>query len=166
MAGLIRGRGGRSLAELWDGSPSAYKGCAVAGFPNLFLLVGPNTGLGHTSIVFMVESQIEYVAGALRAPRGAAAGRLEVRAEAQAAWNAELDRLTAGTVWVSGGCDSYYIDRNGHNSSLWPTYTWPFRRKLRAFDAAAYELVSAQPASALASTGGPSSPSVTTVPGQ
>ena len=61
----MRGRDGRTLAETWDGSPSAYKGAAVAGFPNLFFLVGPNTGLGHNSIVFMIESQITYVAGAL-----------------------------------------------------------------------------------------------------
>jgi hypothetical protein len=110
----------------------------VAGFPNLFFLVGPNTGLGHTSIVFMIESQIGYVIDALRTLRSSGARTLEVRPEAQAAYNAELDRMTQGTVWVSGGCQSYYIDRNGHNSTLWPTYTWPFRRRLRRFDSAAY----------------------------
>ncbi len=140
IAEMIRGRDGRTLADVWQGSPAAYKGTAVAGYPNLFFMVGPNTGLGHNSIVFMIESQIEYVADALRTMRGRGARRLEVRPEAQAAWGARLEQLTEGTVWVSGGCQSYYIDRNGHNSTLWPTYTWPFRRHLREFDEAAYTL--------------------------
>ena len=103
-------------------------------------MVGPNTALGHTSIVFMIESQIEYVAGALRTMRRRGAGTLEVRPEAQAAWGVRIERMTEGTVWVSGGCDSYYIDRNGHNSTLWPTFTWPFLRHLHEFDEAAYTL--------------------------
>jgi cation diffusion facilitator CzcD-associated flavoprotein CzcO len=140
IADLVSGRDGRTLAEVWRGSMQAYKGTTVAGFPNLFFLVGPNTGLGHTSIVFMIESQIAYVLGALRAMRRQGARALEVREDAQAAYNAELDRMTEGTVWVTGGCTSYYIDRNGHNSALWPTYTWPFRRRLSEFDAAAYVL--------------------------
>jgi cation diffusion facilitator CzcD-associated flavoprotein CzcO len=140
IAERIRGRDGRSLAETWNGSPSAYKGSAVAGYPNLFFLVGPNTGLGHNSIVFMIESQIEYVLGGLRALRRTGARTLEVRREAQTAYNAEIDRMTEGTVWVSGGCKSWYIDRNGHNSTLWPSFTWPFRQRLREFDVAAYAL--------------------------
>jgi cation diffusion facilitator CzcD-associated flavoprotein CzcO len=140
IADRVVGRDGRTLAEVWQGSMQAYKGTTVAGYPNLFFLVGPNTGLGHTSIVFMIESQVEYVLDALRAMRRRGAHTLEVREDAQAAYNAELDRMTGDTVWVTGGCTSYYIDRNGHNSALWPTYTWPFRRRLREFDAAAYSL--------------------------
>jgi cation diffusion facilitator CzcD-associated flavoprotein CzcO len=140
IADRITGRDGRTLAETWAGSMSAYKGTTVAGYPNLFFLVGPNTGLGHTSIVFIIESQVAYVLDALRTLRARGADTLEVREDAQAAYNAELDRMTEGTVWVTGGCTSYYIDRNGHNSALWPTYTWPFRRQLRRFDAAAYSL--------------------------
>jgi cation diffusion facilitator CzcD-associated flavoprotein CzcO len=140
IADRVRGRDGRTLMEAWNGSMQAYKGTTVAGYPNLFFLVGPNTGLGHTSIVFMIESQIAYVLGALRTMRRQGARTLEVDEDAQAAYNAELDRMTEGTVWVTGGCASYYIDRNGHNSALWPTYTWPFRRRLRQFDAAAYAL--------------------------
>jgi cation diffusion facilitator CzcD-associated flavoprotein CzcO len=140
IADRITGRDGRTLTETWNGSMQAYKGTTVAGYPNLFFLVGPNTGLGHTSIVFIIESQIAYVLDALRTMRRRGARTLEVRAEAQHAYNAELDRMTEGTVWVSGGCTSYYIDRNGHNSALWPTYTWPFRQRLREFDSAAYAL--------------------------
>jgi cation diffusion facilitator CzcD-associated flavoprotein CzcO len=143
IAGMVRGRHGRTLAEVWGGSPEAYKGATVTGFPNLFLLVGPNTGLGHNSIVFMIESQVDYVGDALATMRRRGADRLEVRPEAQAGYNAEIQRLTRGTVWVSGGCASYYIDRNGRNSSLWPTFTWPFRRRTREFDERAYTLAAA-----------------------
>jgi cation diffusion facilitator CzcD-associated flavoprotein CzcO len=140
IAGVVRGREGRTLAEVWNGSPEAYKGAAVAGFPNLFFLVGPNTGLGHNSIVFMIESQVSYVADALATMRRRGARTVEVRPEAQAAYNAEVQDMTRGTVWVSGGCASYYIDRNGRNSTLWPTFTWPFRRRTREFDEGAYAL--------------------------
>jgi cation diffusion facilitator CzcD-associated flavoprotein CzcO len=140
IAGMVRGAHGRTLAEVWDGSPEAYKGAAVAGFPNLFLLVGPNTGLGHNSIVFMIEAQVDYVGDALATMRGRGASRVEVRPEAQAAYNDEVQELTRGTVWVTGGCASYYIDRNGRNSSLWPTFTWPFRKRTRQFDEGAYAL--------------------------
>jgi cation diffusion facilitator CzcD-associated flavoprotein CzcO len=146
IAARVRGRDGRTLEETWDGSPSAYKGAAVAGFPNLFFLVGPNTGLGHNSIVFMIESQINYVAGALAAMRRRRAKVVDVRPEAQVAYNAELDRMTEGTVWVSGGCSSYYIDRNGHNSTIWPTFTWPFRQRTRQFDEGAYAIGAPAPA--------------------
>jgi cation diffusion facilitator CzcD-associated flavoprotein CzcO len=150
IAGSIRGRDGRTLAEVWDGSPRAYKGTAVAGFPNLFFLVGPNTGLGHNSIVFMIESQVEYVAGALRAMRRRGVDQVEVREQAQSGYNRELDELTEGTVWVTGGCASYYIDRNGHNSTLWPYFTWPFRKRTREFDEEAYALGGPLPAPATA----------------
>jgi cation diffusion facilitator CzcD-associated flavoprotein CzcO len=140
IADRIRGRDGRTLAEVWQGSMQAYKGTTVAGYPNLFFLVGPNTGLGHNSIVFMIESQISYVIDALRTMRERGARTVEVREHAQAAYNAELDRMTQDTVWVTGGCTSYYIDRNGHNSALWPTYTWPFRQRTREFDRTAYAL--------------------------
>ena len=145
IARQIRGRDGRALADAWDGSPEAYKGTAVAGYPNLFFLVGPNTGLGHNSIVFMIESQIAYVMEALRAMRRHGARTLEVRPAAKAAYNAEVQGMTEGTVWVTGGCASWYIDRNGRNSTLWPTFTWPFRRRTRSFDEAAYALAGPGP---------------------
>jgi cation diffusion facilitator CzcD-associated flavoprotein CzcO len=138
--------GRQTLSEAWDGSMEAYKGTTVAGFPNLFLLVGPNTGLGHNSIVFMIESQLNYVMGALAAMRRRGARSLEVRAEAQATYNERIQDMTRGTVWVSGGCESWYIDRNGTNSTLWPTFTWPFRQQLREFDEAAYTVEAPRPA--------------------
>jgi cation diffusion facilitator CzcD-associated flavoprotein CzcO len=135
----IRGADGRTLAETWGGSPRAYLGTAVAGFPNLFMLLGPNTGLGHSSMVYMIESQIAYVMGALRAMADHGAERLEVRAEAQAAYNERIDRQMRGTVW-SSGCASWYLDESGRNATLWPDWTWRFRRRTARFDPAAYRI--------------------------
>jgi cation diffusion facilitator CzcD-associated flavoprotein CzcO len=134
----VTGRDGRTMAEHFAGSPQAYKGTTVAGFPNLFLLTGPNTGLGHNSIVYMLESQFNYVLDALRVMRERGAGRVEVRPEAQERFNANLQRAMQGTVWTTGGCASWYIDRNGLNTTLWPGWTWDFRRRTRRFDPDAY----------------------------
>jgi cation diffusion facilitator CzcD-associated flavoprotein CzcO len=139
-ADRIRGRGGVGLDAAWQGSPQAYRGTTVAGFPNLFLLVGPNTGLGHNSIVFMIESQLAYVMDALRTMRERGARAVEVRADAQARYNDRLQRRLQGTVWNSGGCQSWYIDANGRNSTIWPTFTWRYWQQTRRFDAEAYEV--------------------------
>jgi hypothetical protein len=88
----------------------------------------------------MIESQVNYVADALKTVRERGARTVEVRPEAQTAYNAEVQEMTRGAVWVTGGCASYYIDRNGRNSTLWPTFTWPFRQRTREFDEGAYAL--------------------------
>jgi cation diffusion facilitator CzcD-associated flavoprotein CzcO len=138
-ARLLRGRGGTLLDDVWRGSPRAHNGTAVAGFPNLFLLLGPNTGLGHSSMVYMIESQIGYVIDALRVMRELGVDVAEVREEAQARSNADLDARMAGTVWTTG-CSSWYLDRTGRNATLWPDWTWRFRRRTAAFDAANWVL--------------------------
>ncbi len=144
----IFGREGTSLGERWNGSPNAYKGTTVAGFPNLFMLTGPNTGSGHNSIVFFIESQVRYVLGALRAMGVRGAGVAEVRPDAQAAYNREIDARMPGTVWSAGGCRSWYLDRTGRNSTLWPGFSYPFRRLTRRFDADRYALRPRRPAAA------------------
>ena len=144
LARHIRGRGGRTLAEAWAGSPKAYLGTTVAGFPNLFVLLGPNTGLGHSSVVYMIESQIEHVMKALRYMRRRAIAALEPRAEAQAAFVADVERRMRGTVWVAGGCKSWYLDSTGRNSALWPDFSWRFRRRVARLDPSAYEAVPAR----------------------
>jgi len=131
VARLIRGRGGRSLAEVWAGSPRAHLGTTVAGFPNFFLLQGPNTGLGHTSVVIMIEAQIELMLSALRELDRRSAATIEPRGSVQAAYNAEIDRAMEGSVWTSGGCASWYLDVTGRNSTLWPGHTFTFKRRLR-----------------------------------
>ncbi|MEA2288230.1 MAG: hypothetical protein QOD55_227 [Solirubrobacteraceae bacterium] len=143
LASIVRGRGGRLLADAWQGSPQAYRGTTVAGFPNLFFLVGPNTGLGHNSIVFMIEAQLAYVMDALRTMRARRASRLEVRDEAQAAYNERLQGRLSRTVWNTGGCASWYLDANGRNSTIWPDFTWRYWGQMRRFDPAAYRLTTA-----------------------
>ena len=142
IAERIRGREGRSLAEVWDGSPQAYLGTTVTGFPNLLLFYGPNLNLGHTSIVYMLESQLAYAIDALRTMRRRGAAEFEVRPEVQDAYNEEMQDRLAGTVWNTG-CSSWYIDRNGRNSIMWPGYTFEYRRRTRRFDAEAYRLAPA-----------------------
>jgi cation diffusion facilitator CzcD-associated flavoprotein CzcO len=137
----LRGRAGRSLADAWrEAGMQAYLGTTVAGFPNLFLVTGPNTGIGHTSLVVMIEAQVHYVLDALRTMRRRGAAEVEVRQDAQEAFNGELQGRMRRTVWSAGGCASWYLDAGGRNTTLWPDFTWRFRRLTRRFDAAAYEL--------------------------
>ncbi len=135
IARLIRGADGRTLAEHWEEhGMQAHRGTAVAGFPNLFFMLGPNTGLGHTSVVFMAESIAGYVQAALRHLDAEPAAALAPRPEAQARWNREVQAKMAGTVWMEGGCASWYLDREGRNTTLWPDQTFTFRKLLSEFD--------------------------------
>lgn len=151
VAEWVRGRDGRSLGEVWHGSPVAYLGTSVAGFPNMFMLVGPNTGLGHNSIVFMIEAQLNYLIDCLRHLDRRGIDVFEVRDAVQRSFNENLQRELDGSVWTSGGCVSWYLDAHGRNSTIWPGFTWPFRRRLRRFAPADYRL-HARTASAGAST--------------
>jgi cation diffusion facilitator CzcD-associated flavoprotein CzcO len=131
----IKGSDGRTLADEWrESGMTAYKGTTVAGFPNLFQIVGPNTGLGHSSMVFMIESQIAYIVSALQEMGAKELGSVEPRREAQDAWNADLHRRMQRTVWNTGGCASWYIDDHGRNTTLWPRTTFKFRSLLSEFD--------------------------------
>jgi cation diffusion facilitator CzcD-associated flavoprotein CzcO len=136
----VQGRGGQTLDDVWKGSPQAYLGTTVSGFPNLFFLLGPNTGLGHTSVVYMIESQIAHITSALRYMREHGVVTVEPRPEAQAAYVADLDRRLRRTVWNTGGCASWYIDKTGRNSTLWPDATWRFRNRVKHFEPAEYLL--------------------------
>jgi cation diffusion facilitator CzcD-associated flavoprotein CzcO len=138
----IRGRDGQLLDEAWEGSPRAHLGSTVPGFPNLFLLLGPNTGLGHSSMVYMIESQIAYVLDALRTMERAGARAVEVRADAVAEFNEAIEEQLDGTVWNTG-CASWYLDDTGRNATLWPDWTWRFRQRTAKFDAANYRLIPA-----------------------
>jgi cation diffusion facilitator CzcD-associated flavoprotein CzcO len=140
IAARIRGREGRSLAEVWGGSPEAYLGTTVSGFPNLLLFYGPNLNLGHNSIVYMLESQMNYAIDALRQLRALGSSEFEVRAEAQDAYNEEIQERLSRSVWNTGGCASWYLDGNGRNSIQWPGFTFEYRRRTRRFNAAAYRL--------------------------
>ena len=139
IAQRICGAGGRRLIDEWrENGMQGYRGTTVAGFPNLFFLVGPNTGLGHTSMVHVIESQIQYVRSALETMREQGLASVEPRREAQARWNAGLQARLEGTVWNTGGCASWYLDDAGRNTTLWPGFTFELRAKLRRFDVANY----------------------------
>ena len=140
IAEVITGSDGRTLADHWHGSMQAYLGTAVAGFPNLFMMIGPNTGLGHNSMVFMIESQLNYILDCLRKMEENDADTVEVRREAQDAFNERLQASMQGTVWTAGHCKSWYLDDTGRNTTLWPTWSVSFRRRTRRFDPEAYEL--------------------------
>jgi cation diffusion facilitator CzcD-associated flavoprotein CzcO len=140
FAEFVRGRDGRSLAEVWAGTAQAHRGTTVAGFPNLFLLLGPNTALGHTSVVFMIECQIGYLMDCLREMDERGLRAVEPRAEAQEAFIAEVRRRERGTVWLAGGCASWYLDANGRNSTVWPGSTWRYRERMRRFEPEEYHL--------------------------
>lgn len=131
---------GQSLAQRWQGSPQAYLGTTVAGFPNLFLLLGPGLGTGHTSAFSILEAQLEHVVAAIAHTRTDAAAVLTVRPEVQAEFNAELQAALPSTVYNAGGCQSYYLDENGQNSFSWPFSTGRLRRQVANFDPAHYSL--------------------------
>ena len=139
IAHRITGRTGRTLAERFaEHGMSAYKGTTIPEFPNLFMMVGPNTGLGHSSMVFIIESQVAYIRDAIRTMRRHELATVEAREEPTAAFNSGLQRRMKRTVWTTGGCASWYLDDQGRNTTLWPHATFTFRRLLSRFDLAAY----------------------------
>ncbi len=145
VAQQMRGREGKLISEMWRGSPRAYLGTSVPGFPNLFLLLGPNTGLGHSSMVYMIESQVEHVVQAIRGMERSGATTIEVRPEAYTQFARDVDAQMRGTVWDTGGCSSYYFDATGRNATLWPDWTWRFRQRAARSATDAYALQARKP---------------------
>ena len=139
----VHGRDGATSPTTGGTARRPTSASTVAGFPNFFMLLGPNTGLGHNSMVFMIEAQIAYVMDALRAMDRHGWRTLEVREEAQRAYNERIQEGLRGTVWNAGGCASWYLDRSGRNTTLWPSFTWRFRERTRRFDPAPYVAVPA-----------------------
>ena len=134
LAEKVVGADGRSLKDHWAATGMrAYCGTTIPGFPNYFMLAGPNTGIGHTSLVVMIEAQVAHVIGALRALKVRQAGVAEVRSDVFAQWNTAVQARAASTVWNSGGCSSWYLDDAGRNTTLWPDYTFRFIRRTRVF---------------------------------
>ncbi|MEV6767082.1 NAD(P)/FAD-dependent oxidoreductase [Nocardia sp. NPDC051030] len=145
----IAGRDGRTLAEVFEAiGQQGYKGSAIHNYPNMFFMLGPNVGLGHTSMVYMIESQINYIADAVATYDRLGLRTVEVRKDVQDEFNTELQRKLEGAVWSTGGCASWYLDKHGNNTTLWPDFTFRFRSLLETFDVSAYETTSAQPTAA------------------
>jgi cation diffusion facilitator CzcD-associated flavoprotein CzcO len=135
----IRGREGRDLNEAWREGAEAYLGLTVTGFPNMFMLYGPNTNLGAGSIVYMLESQIDYVVEAVRALRRERAAWMEVRPDVQSRFNDDIQRRLAESVWTAG-CTSWYRTESGKVTNNWPGFTYEYRRLTREPDLADFEL--------------------------
>jgi cyclohexanone monooxygenase len=143
----ITGRNGLKLSELWQGSPQAYFSTVVSGYPNAFVLLGPNVGNGHGSVSTLVELQSNYIANAITAAENAGLETIDVKQRVQDVYNAEMQDALQGTVFNAGGCSSYYIDVNGRNSSIYPWTTLRFRKDTAKFDLDDYETTVAAPKS-------------------
>lgn len=135
----IYGRNGKSLADVWQGSPRSLTGTMVSGFPNLFLLHGPNTVLGHTSMIYMLEAQVEQALRLIKRAEELRVAIVEANAEAQNRFVTWVDRKLRGTVWVTAGCNSWYMDKTGRNASIWPSYTFIYRNRALAIRLEDYE---------------------------
>ncbi|ROP51652.1 NAD(P)/FAD-dependent oxidoreductase [Streptomyces sp. PanSC9] len=142
IAERVVGADGVTLAESWKGGMQALRGAAAAGFPNWMTIIGPNTGLGNSSMILMIESQLNYMADYLR-QLDVLGGRtaLDARPAAVDAWNDKVQERMKRTVWNTGGCTSWYLDPSGRNTTIWPGTTTEFRRATRRVDLAEYEVL-------------------------
>jgi len=140
VADPLRGRDGVALAERWAVHREAYLGTTVAGYPNYFMLVGPNTATGHTSILLYAEAQIAYILQCIAHVERNDARSIEVRREPQHAFSEHIREQLQGTIWLVGGCNSWYLNERGGTSVLWPGTTWAFTAALRQLDPSDYEL--------------------------
>ncbi|MEU8990005.1 NAD(P)/FAD-dependent oxidoreductase [Streptomyces sp. NPDC048558] len=144
IADRVVGAEGKTLAEAWKGGMEALRGASAAGFPNWMTIIGPNTGLGNSSMILMIESQLNYLADFVK-QLDVLGGRaaLDARPSAVHAWNRRVQERMKRTVWNTGGCTSWYLDASGRNTTVWPGTTSEFRRATRRVDLAEYELLRA-----------------------
>jgi cation diffusion facilitator CzcD-associated flavoprotein CzcO len=136
----IIGRGGQKIQDAWANGIEAHHGITIAGFPNLFMLLGPNTGLGHNSVVFMIESQVQHVLSCLRLLSEEKADAIEVRPGAQRRFNDRLQRRLRKAVWNEGGCKSWYLDEHGVNRTVWPGFSFEYWARTRRARRREYDL--------------------------
>jgi len=136
----VTGLPGHALGVDWKEGAEAYYGITVSGYPNLFQLVGPNTALGHNSIIFMIECQMHYIMECLGELRARKADYLDVNAAEQASFNESVQSALEGTVW-SSGCVSWYQQAEGKNFTIWPWSTWRYWLQTRAVKTAHYRFV-------------------------
>jgi cation diffusion facilitator CzcD-associated flavoprotein CzcO len=136
----LTGLPGHDIHQDWKNGAEAYYGITVSGYPNMFQLVGPNTGLGHNSVIFMIERQVEYIMKCLKKMDDKGTSYLCLKDSAQKQFNDNLQERLKGTVWTSG-CQSWYQQADGRNVVIWPGTTWRYQQELKAIDENAYEWV-------------------------
>ncbi|MBT0567190.1 NAD(P)/FAD-dependent oxidoreductase [Williamsia sp. CHRR-6] len=129
----VIGRDGAKLSETWSEYPHAYIGTAIPSFPNLFIVTGPNTGIGHTSAIFVIEAQMEYIMTAIDKVRKQHARTIEVREAAEKRYTEMVHHEMEGTVWKSGGCHSWYQSKSGHVIAMFPGFSFTFRKIAKSF---------------------------------
>lgn len=140
----ITGRGGADLAKQFaENGVETYMGMTVHNFPNLYFMLGPNTGLGHNSVVFMIEQQTKYILRMLEAMEQRDAAAADVTQEAQDAFNHEVQRLVEKGIWTQGGCTSWYLDSQGKNRTIWPKFTFQYWWETRTIKTEDFEWVPA-----------------------
>jgi cation diffusion facilitator CzcD-associated flavoprotein CzcO len=138
----VRGRDGRDLNQVWADAPEAYLGTTISGFPNLFVLYGPNTNHGSGSVPYTLECQYSYVLDALRRLRASGSRFIDLRPEVLAEWRREIAGRSERTVWNSGGCTNWYLNTAGQNTNNWPGPWLEYRRRTRGIEPAEYEFAS------------------------
>ena len=143
VARRITSAGAVTLAQVWGEDMRALRGTTVAGFPNLCLLIGPNTGLGHNSLIHIIEAQLDYTLDYLAALDRLGAAALDTKPEAEQRWCDDVQRRMASTVWATGGCVSWYLNAAGRNPTLWPGSVGRFRRATRRVNLAEYDVIPA-----------------------
>ena len=135
----VYGLENKELNQQWQSGPSAYLGTTVSGFPNFFIMTGPNTALGHNSMIYMIESQASYVMSAMKEIIQSPDLAFDIPEQTQNFYNETLQKQLAKTVWNTGGCSSWYLAKNGLNTTLWPDFTFVYRYKTRRFDVEHYQ---------------------------
>ncbi|WP_339675611.1 NAD(P)/FAD-dependent oxidoreductase [uncultured Zhongshania sp.] len=143
IAAMIYGRNGEQLSQTWQNGEEAYLGASVHGFPNFFFIVGPNVTLGHSSMVYMIETQVQAISRILQASDERNSATVEVKLDVQREYNEGLQKLLGGSIWATG-CDSWYKHRSGKITQLWPGFTFTFRRRNRNFKRSDYIFSSLQ----------------------
>lgn len=138
--GMVIGKRGIDILDRWGDAMEAFKGSAIDGYPNFFFLVGPNTGLGHNSMIYMIEALSTYITDAIQQMRANGWRAVEVKPEALREYNDRLQAKVEGTVWQVGGCKSWYQNDAGRNTALWPDFTFKFREEVAQFDANSYAI--------------------------
>jgi cation diffusion facilitator CzcD-associated flavoprotein CzcO len=139
----VKGLAGRDLAEEWRSNAfTTYYGTTISGYPNMMVLAGPNTGIGHTSLIYMIEQQIAYAMKYIKKADSVKDGFLDVRPEAQQRFHDALQMKFPGTVWAAG-CESWYLTEEKKNFSIWPSFTFSFAKEMRRLRLSDYRLSSA-----------------------
>jgi cation diffusion facilitator CzcD-associated flavoprotein CzcO len=142
MASKIHGANGEQLCEAYRGKLSNYLGTTFPGFANLFMLGGPNTALGHSSVIFMLESQLNYVTKAISVAL-ATNSLIEPKEHIAARWTRDVQGKLSGTVWDTG-CSSWYLNEAGENTTIWPDFTFKYRSVTRHFDSRDHQITSSK----------------------